>query len=113
MEACGILRGMDDRVNYVHCTANVAADPYRHFEIDPAALIAVYKDIRAGGEPLLGYFHSHPNGRAAPSPSDVKQAAPDGRIWLIIAGQGMTAWRPIAIDGRVTGFSEVALIVEG
>ena len=112
-ECCGVLRGRDRTVTAVEWAANVAADPSRNFEIDPAALIAVHKDARTGGVPLLGYFHSHPNGLARPSASDIAQAAPDGLIWLIIAGGVVTAWQPIAIGAHVTGFTPVPLIVEG
>ena len=112
-ECCGLLRGSDRKVIAVQWAANVAADPSRNFEIDPAALIAVHKDARTGGVPLLGYFHSHPNGLARPSASDIAQAASDGLIWLIIAGGAVTAWQPIAIGAHVTGFAPVPLIVEG
>ena len=112
-ECCGVLRGRDGKVIAVQWAANVAADPSQNFEIDPAALIAVHKDARTGGVPLLGYFHSHPNGLARPSASDIAQAAPDGLIWLIIAGGVVTAWQPIAIGAHVTGFTPVPLIVEG
>lgn len=97
----------------VEWAPNVAADPSRNFEIDPAALIAVHKDVRAGGMALLGYFHSHPNGLGEPSASDIAQASPDGLIWLIIAGGAVTAWQPIAIGAHVTAFTPVPLIVEG
>lgn len=112
-ECCGVLRGRDRTVVSVEWAANVAADPSRDFEIDPAALIAVHKDIRSGGMPLLGYFHSHPNGLARPSASDIAQAAPDGLIWLIIAGGAVTAWQPVAAGAQVTGFRSVPLVVEG
>lgn len=65
--------------------ANVAPDPLRHFEIDPAALIAAHRASRAGGLAVLGYFHSHPNGLARPSATDARTAAGDGRIWAIVA----------------------------
>jgi proteasome lid subunit RPN8/RPN11 len=112
-ECCGLLRGMDGRVAEVSLTENVAPDPSRNFEINPAALIAVHKDVRAGGAPLLGYFHSHPNGLEEPSATDVAQAAADGYFWLIIARSRITAWRPSAIDGQVAGFTPVTLVVEG
>ena len=112
-ECCGLLRGMDGRVVEVSLTENVAPDPSRNFEINPAALIAVYKDVRAGGAPLLGYFHSHPNGLEEPSATDVAQAAADDRFWLIIAGRTITAWRPAVMEGHVTGFTPVTLVVEG
>jgi proteasome lid subunit RPN8/RPN11 len=112
-ECCGLLRGEGDRVAAVQLAQNVAADPARHFEIDPAALFSAGKDVRSGGIPVLGYFHSHPNGVAAPSATDVAQAAPDGRFWLIIAAGAITAWQPVVTDTHVTGFTPVALIVEG
>jgi proteasome lid subunit RPN8/RPN11 len=112
-ECCGVLRGRGRKILAVEWTANVAADPSQNFEIDPAALIAVLKDVRAGGMPLLGCFHSHPNGLARPSASDIAQAAPDGLIWLIIAGGAVTAWQPIAIGTQVTGFTPAPLVVEG
>ena len=112
-ECCGLLRGAGDRVIAVELAQNVAADPARHFEIDPAALFSAGKDVRSGGIPVLGYFHSHPNGVAAPSATDVAQAAPDGRFWLIIAAGAITAWQPVVAGTQVSGFTPVALIVEG
>jgi desampylase len=112
-ECCGILRGTGDRVASVELAQNVAAHPTRQFEIDPAALISAYKDARTGSFPVSGFFHSHPNGLPEPSATDIAQAAPDGLTWLIIAGGGITAWRPIVIDTRVSGFTPVALVVEG
>ena len=104
---------MDGRVAEVSLTENVAPDPSRNFEINPAALIAVHKDARAGGAPLLGCFHSHPNGLEEPSATDVAQAAADDRFWLIIAGRTITAWRPAVMEGHVTGFTPVTLVVQG
>lgn len=113
LECCGILRGADGRVIELQRADNVAADGKRNFEIDPATLIAVHKDVRNGGAALLGYFHSHPNGRAEPSADDVAKAAPDDCTWLIIARGEITAWQPMVLDGQVTGFSPLALILEG
>lgn len=112
-ECCGLLRGVKGRVASVTLTDNVAPDPSRNFEINPAALIAVHRDARVGGLPLLGYFHSHPNGLAEPSASDVALAAPDDRFWLIIAERTITAWQPAVLNGRVTGFTPITLAVEG
>lgn len=112
-ECCGILRGEGNEVIAIERAANVAADPSHNFEIDPAALIAVHKNIRAGGMPILGYFHSHPNNVARPSASDIAQSAPDGLLCVIIAEDAVTAWQPIVAGGQVTGFTSVPLIVEG
>jgi proteasome lid subunit RPN8/RPN11 len=97
----------------VELRQNVATDPASYFEIDPAALISTAKDVRSGGIPVLGFFHSHPNGMAAPSPTDVAQAEPDQHIWLIIANRAITAWQPVVVGAQVTGFAPVTLLVEG
>jgi proteasome lid subunit RPN8/RPN11 len=67
-EACGLLLGQEGHIMEARACANVAPDPLRHFEIDPAALIAAHRASRAGGLAVLGYFHSHPNGLARPRP---------------------------------------------
>jgi len=102
VEVCGLLVGTADRIDAIEPCANVAADPSRRFEIDPAALLAAHRRGRNGGPVPVGCYHSHPTGRAAPSPRDAADAAPDGGIWLIAAGGRVTAWRAVA-DGPVHG----------
>lgn len=92
-EACGLLLGRGERVDTAVPTANVAPDPARHFEIDPAVLLTAHKAARGGGDQVLGYFHSHPNGLTRPSATDAASAAHDGRIWAIVANGGITVWR--------------------
>jgi len=106
LEACGLLLGRDDRVDCAVAVANVHPDPARHFEIDPAALVAAHRAARSGGPDVIGYFHSHPNGRAGLSEIDRRNAARDGRVWLIVADQGITAWK----DGA-TGFEALSYAV--
>ncbi len=92
-ECCGLLLGEDDHVIEARSTANVAADPLRHFEIDPATLIAAERASREGGARLLGYYHSHPGGVVQPSATDRAMAPPDGRIWVIAAGGTLASFR--------------------
>lgn len=92
-ECCGLLLGDGARVALARPAANVHPDPARHFEIDPGALIAAHRAMRAGGLALLGYYHSHPNGLARPSASDAAQASGDGRAWAIIAHGAVSWWR--------------------
>lgn len=100
-EACGLLLGRaPGRIERAVPAANVAPDPARRFEIDPAALIAAFKAERAGGPRVLGYWHSHPNGIAAPSATDRGAASGDGRVWAIVAGPAIGWWRDTA-DGFV------------
>lgn len=92
-EACGLLFGVETRIERANVAVNVAPDPRRHFEIDPAVLFAALRAERAGGERVLGYWHSHPSGEARPSQTDATMAAGDGRFWLIFAGGVVTLWR--------------------
>jgi len=87
--------------------ANVATDPTRHFEIDPAALIAAHRAARAGGPAVIGYYHSHPQGASSPSATDIAMAARDGRIWAIIGAKGLRFWldaphgfEALSLDGK-------------
>lgn len=93
-EICGLLFGISGKlVTAAQSCANVAADPLRAFEIDPLALIAAHKAQRGGGATLIGWYHSHPNGRAEPSPCDSEAASEKGKLWLIIAQGNVRAWR--------------------
>lgn len=96
VERCGLLLGMRDAdvdtVTEFRPTANVAANPARHFEIDPAALIAAWREKREGGLALLGHYHSHPSGVAEPSATDLADAYADGRLWVIVTADDARAW---------------------
>ena len=104
-EVCGLLLGEGTCVVEARACRNVAADPARRFEIDPGALIAAYRDARAGGPAVIGHYHSHPSGRAVPSAQDAADAAGDGAVWLIVTADQAGAWRstpggfvPLAIE---------------
>ena len=108
-ECCGLLLGRGGRVDQVRPAANVAADPLRRFEIDPAALLAAHREARAGGVELLGYYHSHPEGHPAPSATDCEHASGDRRAWAIIAEGEVAFWR----DGE-DGFEALSYrVVDG
>ena len=92
-ECCGLLLGHGGKVLEARPAANLAADPTRHFEIDPAALIAAHRAERSGGPQLLGYYHSHPGGHPMPSATDCHHASGDGRAWAIVAGGEVRFYR--------------------
>lgn len=112
-EICGLLRGRGERIECAEPTRNVAADPARHFEIDPASLLNAYRDARNGGADVLGCYHSHPSGSADPSATDAAQAAADGRLWLIIGGGTARLWRAVANGERHGRFDPVSFAVIG
>ena len=107
LEACGLLFGADG-VERASVADNVADDPARRFEIDPAALIAALRAERGGGERVIGYWHSHPSGDATPSATDAAMAAADGKLWVIVAGGALTAWRA-GVGGLHGRFERVAV----
>ena len=97
-ECCGILLGEGSAITAALPAQNVHSTPETHFEIDPAALIKAHRDAREGGDQVLGYYHSHPNGPAHPSNTDHTMSAKNNAIWAIIAPDKTTWWRDTA-DG--------------
>lgn len=95
-ECCGLLLGSGDVVTDILLTQNISSTPATHFEIDPASLFAAQRaerDEATSDRKLIGYFHSHPNGRAEPSAQDAECAIELGIYWVIIANNGVKAWR--------------------
>lgn len=104
-EACGILLGEGRRITAAMEARNVHPSPHTHFEIDPQALIDAHRAARGGAaSEVIGYYHSHPTGEAAPSATDRACASGDGKVWAILAGEAVTFWR----DGE-QGFTALPL----
>jgi proteasome lid subunit RPN8/RPN11 len=107
-EVCGLLFGAEGRIDAAEACANVAPEPARAFEIDPAALFAAHRRMRGGGPRVMGHYHSHPSGEAVPSARDAAQAMGDGALWLILTAREARLWR----TDRVGAFEAVALAVK-
>jgi desampylase len=102
LERCGLLLGEGNGIRDVRFAANIAPDPARHFELDPAVLLAAHKGARAGGLAILGHYHSHPSGKSVPSVTDAQCAAADDSLWLIVGGADAALWRAVA-EGPLHG----------
>ncbi len=111
-EVCGLLFGTDDSIEAAEAAVNVAADPARWFEVDPAALFGAIRAERAGGPRLLGHYHSHPSGSSAPSAHDAAAAMDAGRLWLILGRDEALLWRAAAGGPVQGGFEPVRLVVD-
>ena len=98
-EICGLLFGTPATIEAAQPCRNVAADPATRFEIDPAQLLAAYRAARQGGPAIIGCYHSHPSGAAMPSARDAADAAGDGFLWLIVAGEDARLFRAVP-DGE-------------
>lgn len=116
LEACALLLG--DGADEIRVTAivparNVAAAPEREFELEPAVQVATMRRLReAGGtNRIIGHWHSHPNGRAAPSAQDAAMIFDRNLAWLISAVQDGRAGPPHAFrpDPSGTGFLPLPL----
>jgi len=84
-EACGLLIGGPDFVvREIVPSPNLSPHPRKNFEIDPALIIEYQKKLRDGTERILGHYHSHPEGRAAPSIHDQAQNHDSRLTWLIV-----------------------------
>ncbi|MFM7377087.1 MAG: Mov34/MPN/PAD-1 family protein [Erythrobacter sp.] len=111
-EACGILLGEGARITEARPAANLAPSPQTHFEIAPQALIYAHRAARGGGAQVIGYYHSHPLGPAAPSATDRASANGDGAVWAIIAPNDPEADTRFWLDGK-QGFVALPFTISG
>ena len=111
-ECCGLIEGINEngtlRAAALHPGRNLAARADR-FELDPADHIAALKSARANGHVLIGCYHSHPGGKAEPSPRDLGGAAEADFLWLIAATDGVQC-RLAGFVYRRTGFESIGLV---
>lgn len=89
-ECCGLLVGTYDSdtavITGVHQSQNLTSrDPAKSFEVDPKLRFDVMRDSqsRNDGVDIIGHYHSHPNGLAEPSATDLSMAYERGMVWLI------------------------------
>jgi proteasome lid subunit RPN8/RPN11 len=116
-EACGLLLGRGDHqailVEALRPSANLSSEPQRQFEIDSALYLETQRQLRGSGQSVIGIYHSHPNGTAAPSAADLAQAWTTNFVWLIL---GITPeHEPIAAAfwrGATQEFQPMGLTIE-
>lgn len=101
-EGCGLLAVDGDRIVEVYPTANADESP-ASYTIPPQEHYDAVIDAESKGWEIRGAFHSHPNGPAWMSDTDLERALEPGWIYLVVAldGQEPTigAWQ----DGEVVG----------
>ena len=94
-ESCALLGGDPawGRVASVHLARNRLASPYR-YDVDPEDLVRIVHRLEGSGQELVGIFHSHPNGPAVPSATDLREAR--YRVVHLVADASsgeLRAWR--------------------
>ncbi|MCM3747150.1 M67 family metallopeptidase [Paenibacillus pasadenensis] len=79
-EVCGLVAYRTDDpkrvVSAIMPLQNAHPSPRHHFELDPAEWVSAYFQLLRDGYSVAGIYHSHPNGPAFPSETDLAQ-----RLW--------------------------------
>ena len=116
-EACALLvgtAGIGDirHVERVELSDNVATDRLSRFEVDPGLRIGLERELRGGARRIVGVWHSHPDGAAAPSATDAALACEPELVWLItaVAGGEAVATAAFAVNDHGPGFRPLALL---
>jgi len=106
LEACGLLAGLDSKVESVLEVTNQAQSEARYV-MDPIEQLKSFEWIESNGLELIGIFHSHPTGPETVSPTDIAQAAYAVAHVILARVDGLWRARGFWIeDGK---YSEVAL----
>ena len=83
-EACGLLGGLNSRVCKVYPVENVDHSPV-HYTMHPTIQVRTMVAIEEVGWELLSIYHSHPNGPATPSATDVARAYYPEVVYIILS----------------------------
>ncbi len=83
-EACGLVGGRDGRAARLYPVENVRHSPVL-FEMEPVQQIKALLAMEAEGLDLVAIYHSHPDGPARPSMTDVANAYYPDAVQLIIS----------------------------
>lgn len=109
-EGCGLLAGDGGRISDVYCIPNVDASP-ASYTIQPEGHFRALMDAEARGLELVGAFHSHVDGPAYPSATDVARAAEPDWVWLV-AGPMTGRAEVRAFRIRDGGIAEDELLID-
>lgn len=104
-------------ISEVHPSKNVTShDPAKTFEVDPKLRFDLMRAMqsRDDGHDIIGHYHSHPNGPAEPSETDLSMTYEPQMIWLICGLDGdnntsLGAFRPLADR---SAFETLELVIE-
>jgi [CysO sulfur-carrier protein]-S-L-cysteine hydrolase len=85
-EACGVVSGPvgADRPSRFMPMRNAAASP-TFYELAPADLLSLYRELDDRGEEPAVIYHSHTHSEAYPSPTDLRLAAEPGAHYVLVS----------------------------
>ena len=107
-ECCGILIGSAPH-DFERVGREVVVDEIRplpngwesaarthRYELDPRVLMKIEKELIGTGRGIVGFYHSHPNVPAWPSPFDLERAWPCYSYWIVCVrggkAEGSRSW---------------------
>ncbi len=83
-ECCGVFVGRSGKIERVIPMASTHPSPDA-YSMSPEEQVQIYTEMEQQGEQLLGIYHSHPQGPASPSSTDIRLAFhPDVLYFIII-----------------------------
>ena len=106
LEACGLLAGLNSKVEAVLEVTNQAQSAVRYV-MDPIEQLNAFEWIESNELDLLGIFHSHPTGPETVSPTDIAQAAYE--VVHVILARVDNTWRARGFWIAGGNYSEVTL----
>jgi [CysO sulfur-carrier protein]-S-L-cysteine hydrolase len=83
-EACGILAGVDGRVERFFPAGSDEPSPY-YYRIESRDQIRIMNEIDEAGLDLVGIYHSHTSSPAFPSRTDAEQAFWPDAVYVIVS----------------------------
>jgi proteasome lid subunit RPN8/RPN11 len=104
LERCGLLAGREGIITRILPARN-ALESATAYEIAPAELFQLMRQIRGEDMEMLGIYHSHPRGENRPSPRDIESAFYSEAAYFIVSPLANAAQpvRAFSIrDGRFT-----------
>ncbi len=82
-EACGLVGGLeDDLLTFIACRN--AAESSHRYTICPEDVLQAFREFERQGIELRAIFHSHPEGAAHPSATDIREAMYPGVLHIIL-----------------------------
>ena len=83
-EACGILAGLDGRVERFFPAESDEPSPY-YYRIESRDQIRIMNELDEAGLDLVGIYHSHTSSPAFPSRTDAEQAFWPDAVYVIVS----------------------------
>ncbi len=110
-EICGLIAGHEGKAVKLWETTNNDPRPRVRYNVDPAELLQVLREIEDNNWSLMAIYHSHPMSEAYPSGTDVSLAYYPDAVYIIVSlANGVPVVRAFKIqDQRIV---EQELIVE-